>query len=66
MKTSNQNRLLVGLALAVLLSACSYSIKIPFVPDPTPEPAPDPKCGVECESSPTEGGSKVLKFLLGP
>ena len=57
-------RSLAGLALVAVLGACSYSIKLPFIPVPAPVPAPE--CGDECDSSPTSGGSTVLKFLLGP
>lgn len=60
MKIRNCRRLLAGLALVVVLGACSYSIRIPFIPDPAPE------CGEECDESAAEGRSTVLKFLLGP
>lgn len=66
MKIRNRRRLLVGLALATLLGACSYSIKIPFAADPAPAAAHGADCGVECDSSPTGGRSMVLRFLLGP
>ncbi len=64
MKIRNCRRLLAGVALVVVLGACSYSIKIPFIPDPAPAPAPE--CGEECDESAAEGRSTVLKFLLGP
>lgn len=62
MRIRNRKWLLAGLALTMLVSACSYSIKIPFAADP----APALDCGAECDSPPTGGRSMALKFLLGP
>ncbi len=64
MKIRKCRRPLAGLALVAVLSACSYTIKLPFIPDPAP--APDPECGEECDPAPADGKSTVLKFLLGP
>lgn len=61
MKIPNQGRLLAGLALVAVLGACSYTIKIPFIP----APAEAPECVGECDAAATGGGSTTLKFLLG-
>jgi hypothetical protein len=66
MKIRNCRRLLAGLVLVVVLGACSYSIKLPFIPDPGPAPAPVPECGEECDPDATGGRSTLLKLLLGP
>ncbi len=63
MKIRNCRRMLMGLALAVVLGACSYSIKLPFIPEPPPAPAPE--CGAECDAPSADGKSTVLRFLLG-
>ena len=81
MNIRNQRRVMLGLALGMMLSACSYSIKIPFIPEPTPEPTPE--CSVECDAASSDKdsrdkdpldtadedspglGSTVLKFLRG-
>ncbi len=71
MNIRNHRRILAGLVLGMTLSACSFNIKIPFIP----EPEPKPECSVECDTtSPDEDssdddssgiGSTVLKFLRG-
>jgi hypothetical protein len=57
MKTRTHKRLFVGLALVMALSACSFTIKIPFIPDPP--------CETDCENSSKDEGSGALKLLLG-
>ena len=64
MKIRKCRRLLAGLALVVVLGACSYSIKLPFIPAPVP--APVPECGEECDPDATGGRPTLLKLLLGP
>ncbi len=58
MKIRNRRLLLAGLALATLLGACAYTIKIPWTADPD--------CAVDCDTSSTGGRSTVLRLLLGP
>lgn len=71
MNIRNHKRVLAGLVLGLTLCACSFNVKIPFIPDPEPKT----ECSVECdeasadEDSSDEGasgiGSTVLKFLRG-
>ena len=70
MNIRNHRRVLAGLVLGMTLSACSFNVKIPFIPDPEPKP----ECSAECDEASAEDssdtdatgiGSTVLKFLRG-
>ena len=71
MNSRNHKRVLAGLVLGMTLSACSFNVKIPFIP----EPEPKPECSAECDAATPDTdsadedatgiGSTVLKFLRG-
>ncbi len=59
MKRRTHRTLLVGLVLVALLSACSYTVRLPFAPGDT--------CRIDCESADrVDKRPAALRLLLGP